>query len=543
MNTAKRIRSLRSPAVAAEIVGDFAIVVHKDQPLTDEEWEQNVLLQTSIPPERCRLIVWTEGAAPTAKQRAVLKAALAGGQPLTAVLTNSLLSRSIGVAIFRFFNPRVRIFPTEKIEQAFDYLGAPSANRRVLLETIMRLRAELDSFDGARLPETADPERRRVSGMRRRVNVAFTLGPIQSDSVARSFTDTSLPRVGAAARAEQNERGWRTGSRMVGCRLAERYRIVRTIGSGGMGIVFEVEDSDGSPAAAKLVYRRHVGDQELAVRRFLREASTAISIESMNVTRTREVRRDPSLAAPFIVMDLLNGIDLKTLLLARGALEAAPAVRVLVQAARGIAAAHSKGIIHRDIKPANLFLHIEDRGAHATIKVCDFGIAKRATTGDAPSTHDLTDSGGILGSPLYMSPEQALNSRTIDHRSDIYSLCASLYETLSGRKLWPDSLSLGELIVSICTKHAPPLRSIAPWVHPDLARIVHRGLSVNADERWSSIEELIAALTPHTGDSDIVRLADLRSDPSFIHAPPQPKRFADPDESSTLASDYGSKPI
>ncbi|XYH96246.1 serine/threonine-protein kinase [Sorangium sp. So ce1128] len=349
---------------------------------------------------------------------------------------------------------------------------------------------------------------------------------------------------------------------LVGRELGGRYAVRRLIGRGGMGAVYEAESPEGRRVAAKVIFKSAVGQDDHAVRRFIREARAVTAIQSPHVVKTFELGTDITLATPFIIMELLHGVDLAKLLRMRGPLEPAPVVRVFIQAARGLAAAHAEGIVHRDIKPANLFLHapfeaVAHRASSSVapppstqrasgsvrpppsghrrsgsirpppsvrrpsgsirppsssdrrivVKVCDFGIAKR--TGDGVS-HELTRAGGVLGSPIYMSPEQAKMARDVDRRSDIWSLSISLYQALCGSCPWDPNASLAELLLSICTERVPPLGEAAPWLDPALAAVVHRGLCRDPAERWQSMEEMIAALEPHADGADVVTLDQLR---------------------------------
>ena len=322
------------------------------------------------------------------------------------------------------------------------------------------------------------------------------------------------------------ERAEATSDPLIGRELGGRYAVRRLIGRGGMGAVYEAEGPDGRRIAAKVIFRGMAGQDDQATRRFIREARAVTTIQSPHVVRTFELGTDITLGAPFIVMELLTGVDLAKLLRQRGPLEPAPLVRVFLQAAQGLAAAHAEGIIHRDIKPANLFLHLPPEGPPLsippsrgsglillqqgdrpiTVKVCDFGIAKRTDDGAA---NDLTRAGGVLGSPIYMSPEQAKRARDVDRRSDIWSLCISMYQALCGSCPWDPNASLAELLVAICTERVPPLLEAAPWVDPDLAAIVHRGLARDPAERWQSMADLCAALERHAG-GEAVTLSDLR---------------------------------
>jgi serine/threonine protein kinase len=320
------------------------------------------------------------------------------------------------------------------------------------------------------------------------------------------LTQDMLGPLDASARAVVAPRADIDADPLVGHALGGRYKVLRLIGRGGMGGVYEVVASDGRRVAAKVIFRAVAGQDDQHMRRFIREARAATSIDSPHVVRTFELGTDLKLGSPFIVMEMLDGTDVARLLQEKGPMKPPEVVRIFAQAARGLAAAHKVGIVHRDVKPANLFLHTPGRDGKVVVKVCDFGVAKRSEDG---ATHDLTREGGVLGSPLYMSPEQAKTASHVDHRSDVWGLCVSLYQALCGIPPWDPNASLAELLLSICTERVPPLAQAAPWVPPELAAVVHKGLAREPEDRWQSMEALLAALTPHTGGTEELRLSDL----------------------------------
>jgi serine/threonine protein kinase len=323
-----------------------------------------------------------------------------------------------------------------------------------------------------------------------------------------SLTVEMLTPLEQVARAYVAERADFDADPLVGHSLGGRYKVLRLIGRGGMGGVYETEAADGRRLAAKVIFRSVAGQDDQHMRRFIREARAATAIDSPHVVRTFELGTDLKLGSPFIAMELLDGIDVARLLQDKGPMRPPEVVRIFVQAARGLSAAHEAGIVHRDVKPANLFLHTPEEGGKVLVKVCDFGVAKRTEEG---MTHDLTREGGVLGSPLYMSPEQAKTASHVDHRSDIWGLCVSLYQTLCGAPPWSPNASLAELLLAICTERVPPLGEAAPWLSPALCAAVHKGLARDPDERWQSMDAFIAALGPHTGGTVDFRLADLVS--------------------------------
>ncbi|HYQ43134.1 MAG TPA: serine/threonine-protein kinase, partial [Polyangiaceae bacterium] len=299
---------------------------------------------------------------------------------------------------------------------------------------------------------------------------------------------------------------------LTGKRLDDRYLVRQLIGKGGMGSVYEVEGPEGQRLAAKVVSAGMANASPTVLERFAREARSASDITNPNVARTIDTGCDEALGMPYIIMELLHGVELSAVLKKEGALEPQVAVRLVLQGASGVAAAHAHGIVHRDIKPANLFLQIDEKSEEVTVKVCDFGVAKRTRINEgnnAASQLSLTRTGGMLGSPMYMSPEQAKNAKAVDERTDVWSLSVVLWEALSGQRLWGGQTSLGELIVAICTEPIPQLDVVASWVPRDLARVVHRGLERDPNLRPSSVRAFIESLSVFSGGTDRVHKSQL----------------------------------
>jgi serine/threonine-protein kinase len=187
-----------------------------------------------------------------------------------------------------------------------------------------------------------------------------------------------------------------------------------------------------------------------------------------------------------------------------GPIDPGIAARIFLQASQGLAAIHELGVVHRDIKPSNIFLHESD-GA-LSVKVCDFGVAKNTMTEGTGS--DLTHTGGIIGSPHYMSPEQVQDSKRVDHRSDLWSLSMAMYEALSGHKGWASCSTVGELLVAVCTRDLPWLQEEAPWVPGELAAVVHRNLQRSPAERFQSAAAMAAALAPLAAPAEALTSPD-----------------------------------
>lgn len=307
---------------------------------------------------------------------------------------------------------------------------------------------------------------------------------------------------------------------MLGEIIGEKYSLERSIGSGGMGEVYEARHVfTGRAVALKLLFRTRPDGEAQAAGRFLREARAAGGLNAPNLVQVFDAGTDHETERNYLVMELLHGENLLDLVKRVGPLPPRIALCIAGQAARGLAKAHAHGVIHRDIKPANIFLAMA--GDEVVVKVLDFGIAKITALGESghhqvaaslvvdPST-SLTQVGAIVGSPHYMSPEQAQGLDSLDHRSDIFSLGAVLYRLLSGKTPHSGVETLIRLLAVICTEPARPIREVAPWVPDPVSRILERAVAIHPDDRYASAEEL---------ERDIVALVgDLRLMPHEIGA-------------------------
>ncbi len=284
--------------------------------------------------------------------------------------------------------------------------------------------------------------------------------------------------------------------------LAEKYELTRLLGQGGMGQVWEARNHLGKRFAVKLLLQNDElnGDPALA-QRFFREAKASAAIESEHIVEVYDTGIDPQTRCPFIIMEMLKGEDLEHTIERIGPMAPVGACRIVAQAAAGLGHAHAAGIVHRDIKPANIFMTTRGPGDYV-VKLLDFGIAKQQM--DKLASTDgagLTKTGSMLGTPLYMSPEQARGLKSVDARTDIWSLGMCLYESLSGRVPWGDVETLGELILSICSRDVPNLQDVAPWVPPELARVVAQSLERDASRRIPTADAFVEALRPFCGGS------------------------------------------
>ena len=275
-------------------------------------------------------------------------------------------------------------------------------------------------------------------------------------------------------------------AKRVGTVVANKYELLGVLGVGGMGAVYEaLHRYTGKKVALKLLHSRLITSEQHAAR-FLREAKAAASIGHPNITDVPDAGREPD-GTLYIVMDLLTGEDLATAM-SRAGLSTAEVVDIAKQMLAGLAAAHERGIIHRDVKPDNVFLTRDDRG-NVHVSILDFGIAKHLQGGPDAS---ITLAGTIIGTPYYMSPEQARGD-PVDARTDLWSTGAVLFHCLAGRPPFEEE-NYNKLIVKILTKRAPSLAAARPDLPQWLTRTVDRALEPDATLRWQSAKEMAEAL-------------------------------------------------
>jgi serine/threonine-protein kinase len=286
---------------------------------------------------------------------------------------------------------------------------------------------------------------------------------------------------------------------LIGTVIAEKYELIRLLGQGGMGAVYEGRNASTlKRCAVKVLVSAEMASSGEAVKRFFREARASSVLESDHIVQIFDSGSDPKTGFPYMVMELLNGQDLEHVLRDKGALQPLVAAKLMLQAAMGLAKAHEQHTVHRDIKPANIYLTRRESG-ELVVKILDFGIAKVKMEKFSETSAGLTRDGSMLGTPLYMSPEQAKGAPNIDVRSDVWSLGIVLYELLSGALPYADANSLGELMVAIITADLPLIQDKAPWVPPELAEITHRAISRDINRRFQSAGELrdaLAAIVP-----------------------------------------------
>ena len=290
-----------------------------------------------------------------------------------------------------------------------------------------------------------------------------------------------------------------------------KYQVEKLLGEGGMGAVAKATHLlRRAPVALKFMSPA-VMSMHGAVERFINEGVAASQIDSDHVVKIFDVGQMKT-GAPYLVMEYLEGCDLSELLLREGqpGLEVARAVHFTLQALRGLQVAHAAGIVHRDMKPSNCFVLTKD-GEPDFVKLVDFGISKVQQAG-GEGAGNLTKTNSALGTPLYMSPEQARSPRDVDLRSDLYSTAVILYELLTGRTPFnSESGEFTEILFKIFTMDAPPVQSLRPGVPDGLAAAIHRALNREPASRYASAGEMGDALSPWADDRSYVAIQRLRN--------------------------------
>ncbi|HTM44411.1 MAG TPA: serine/threonine-protein kinase [Polyangiaceae bacterium] len=273
----------------------------------------------------------------------------------------------------------------------------------------------------------------------------------------------------------------------IGDVIDDKYRILRMIGEGGMGAVYEGENRLISrKVAIKVLYGAASMSQD-AIQRFEREAQAAGRIGNDHILEIIDLGRLPD-GARYMVMEFLDGETLGQRIAQKGRLTAQELVPVFKQVLVGLQAAHDAGIVHRDLKPDNIFILKNKANQKDFVKIIDFGISKFQD----PSDHNMTRTGTVMGTPFYMSPEQA-KGVGVDARSDLYSVAAMLYEGLSGTVPF-DGKTFNELMFKIVLSEPRPLIELVPELDPAFASVVQKGMARDSQHRFASARDFGEAL-------------------------------------------------
>jgi tRNA A-37 threonylcarbamoyl transferase component Bud32 len=330
---------------------------------------------------------------------------------------------------------------------------------------------------------------------------------------AESGVSAAGAGAGSAGRAPMEE-GARDGR--LGATVEGRYRVLRKLGDGGMGSVYEAEHLGLRQRVALKFLHAHLATDGAVVTRFLNEARAAAALAHPHIARALDVGRAED-GVPYIALELLEGSDLAREIERCGPLPVPVAVRVARQAGEALAEAHARGIVHRDVKPENVFLArtvvpVSSSGGRPSrqpettrvAKVLDFGIARvRGELGTGPGTRE----GAVLGTPAYMPPEQLDDATRVDARTDVYALGAVLYTALAGRPPF-EAPSFAKLVLRVATGRPEPLAAMRPDVPAGLVAVVERAMARDPGARFADMHALLDALAPFDDGGPLV-LADL----------------------------------
>ncbi|MBD90466.1 MAG: hypothetical protein CL940_09020 [Deltaproteobacteria bacterium] len=333
------------------------------------------------------------------------------------------------------------------------------------------------------------------------------LATVYMARVTRSSTDDAMTRYHlAAARAKDNEaqlleanreleQALKLGAGQSGAftgKRAGRFKLGPVIGQGGMGVVYAALDPATGDRAAVKVLKINSDEDPTDYQRFLREGRIASSLNLENVVRVYDCGQIERFEVPYIAMEHLRGIELARMLRRRSRLPSHEVVELAVHLSRGLDGAHSVGIVHRDLKPRNIFLC----DATKQWKILDFGVCKRTS-----SKGTLTGINQLIGTPSYMSPEQARGEH-VDHRSDIFALGSLLYRTTTGRPPF-NGKDIASVVFEVAFRHPERPSGIIKSLHSDVDRVLSIALAKDRDERFDSAGELARAfMSAVEGDLD-----------------------------------------
>lgn len=274
----------------------------------------------------------------------------------------------------------------------------------------------------------------------------------------------------------------------AGLILDGKYKLIEKLGEGGMGTVYlGMHQYIGKKVAVKFLHREYAANQEVLAR-FYREARAATEIGHRSIIEVHDMGISPQ-GEPYLVMEYLEGESLGAVLRRRGPLDLATACGVMEQVLLALQAAHDKGIVHRDLKPENIFFTIRP-GEPPLVKLIDFGISKMAR--ESIDTK-LTQTGSLLGTPSYMSPEQARGDNEIDNRSDLYSIGVVLYQILTGRLPF-EGANYNKLLIKVLTENPLPPSEANPAFPIEAEALVLRALAKAREDRFQSATEMLEAL-------------------------------------------------
>jgi serine/threonine-protein kinase len=305
-------------------------------------------------------------------------------------------------------------------------------------------------------------------------------------------TPSGLPEAGAGPTPFAGTPQLNLTADLVGVTLSGRYLVTRKVGQGGMGAVYEAKHTAiGGRFAVKVLLEKYA-QREAIVARLKQEAQLATSLDHEHIIRVTDFGNTDD-GRTFVVMEFLEGESLAECLAREHVLPEQRILRIASQTASALAAAHAKGIVHRDIKPENLFLL--KRKEQDFVKIVDFGISKNLRASDeADEQPRLTQTGMVLGTPLYMSPEQARGGEDLDHRVDIYALGVIMYECAAGHVPFAGNNYLS-VISQVLNEDPKPLRQLRPEISEEFEAIVLKSMAKERTHRYTDANDMLKDLT------------------------------------------------
>ena len=271
----------------------------------------------------------------------------------------------------------------------------------------------------------------------------------------------------------------------VGDTIDGKYKLLGIVGEGGMGTVYEGENIRIHRRVAIKLLRNGFAESSDAVQRFEREAQAAGRIGSQHIVEVLDLGLLPD-GDRYMVMEFLEGESLGERVASSGGIAIPSLVAIAVQLLEGLKAAHAVDIVHRDLKPDNVFLLSDQRGRKDFVKIVDFGISKFNALGGEFS---MTRTGAVMGTPYYLSPEQAQGTRTVDHRSDLYAVGVIMWEACVGKVPY-DGETFNELLFKIVLDPTPSLSEVMPSINPEFSEIVKKAMARDPEDRYQSAAEM-----------------------------------------------------
>jgi serine/threonine protein kinase len=318
---------------------------------------------------------------------------------------------------------------------------------------------------------------------------------------------------------------------LLGQVIANKFKLVRLLGAGGMGAVYEAEDMLLKRRVALKLMKPEVARNKGMAERFIREGRAANAIEHKNIVRVFDLAMDDEAGSLFIVQELLSGESLAERLDREGKLPVGESVVILDSVLEALQFAHGKGIVHRDIKPDNVFLH---RGVDGEVvpKIIDFGISK--VTAEQQEGLAKTQTGTALGTPYYMSPEQIRGDSDIDHRADLWSAGVMAFEMMTGRRPFVGD-NYNMLIINIITSPAPDATAVDPAVPSAISQVIARSLRMDRAHRFESARALREALDDAVLESGARSSQVIALTPASVRSLPPPAAIKA--DSAVIAAD------